>query len=360
MSFKNKFYKNLPTMNYTEPYYLLLALITSLAVAEKDCDCDVCARNPADFCDSSWLPYPNLNAALFGVDRPSLNPVPNDFISDPGIKSQIFQATFRDETGRFSQYDFVQSIDDLRCSSKFEEDIYSTFEELINGWSKMEESGFGIKSGPEVDITVGKPDVISASYTIPPKFTRSTSEKHEAETMQKHFDSDFGSVAHSRAECSIYRVIVNIHSPSLTFYSDFEAALLKIDAKARTGTIQDKRNEAINFINTYGTHYAAKSQMGSSIAFETRYTKEETASHSKEVLRDCSTKTGARVYGFQVEYDTSNCTDSLEDTTKGSDTTVKRTIQSTVGSYPAGSKGISDWSKQLQDMAKEGKTNIDT
>ena len=104
---------------------------------------NICQGNPAPFCDSTWLSYPNLNAAMFGVDLPSLNPVPNDFISEPGMRNQIFQATYRLETGIMAQYDFVQTIDDLRCTTKFDEHLYESFESLIDGWSEMEQTGFG-------------------------------------------------------------------------------------------------------------------------------------------------------------------------------------------------------------------------
>ena len=54
----------------------------------------------------------------FFVDGPSLTPMPQDFISEPGIRNQIFQSTFREEYGNMAQYDFIQTVDDLRCSSK--------------------------------------------------------------------------------------------------------------------------------------------------------------------------------------------------------------------------------------------------
>ena len=339
-------------------FYLMMGnpLNEALNVSTTKKSHSVCLGNAASFCDSTWLSYPNLNAALFGIDKPSLNPVPNDFISEPGMRNQIFQATWRDDSGAMAQYDYVQTIDDLRCATKFDEYIYSSFEDLINGWGLMEESGYGIRLGFETKLKV-KGGGVSASASIPPLFSRSQSKSHEAEEMEKHFNFEKGSVAHSRAECSIYRVLIDISNPQLTFYTGFSTALLKLDeaARDRDSTLYDQNRVGMQFVEKYGTHYAKSTQMGSAIAFETRYSGAETMDIEADKRKDCSTKTGARVFGFQTEKDKETCTDNLSDTTKGKDTDVKRTIMKTVGSFPAGAGSISDWSKQLQEMAKEGK-----
>ena len=243
----------------------------SLDVTLSKQDVNVCVGNSADFCESTWLSYPNLNAALFGIDMPSLNPVPNDFVAEPGVRAQIFQGTFRDETGSMTQYDFVQTIDELRCASKFDEYFFSTFEETIDGWSSFEQMG---KSTTAPSLTTEKGPV---SVSTPPLFSRSHSNSNEASGMEQHFNADQGSVAHSRAECSIYRVLIDIFNPSLKFYSGFESALLYIDTVVRNNrTADDKKEIGIWFVQQYGTHYARSSLMGSSMAFETRYDQTET------------------------------------------------------------------------------------
>ena len=42
---------------------------------------------------SSWEPLPNLRSALVGYDLPTGNPYASNFIEDPGLKKQIFNAT---------------------------------------------------------------------------------------------------------------------------------------------------------------------------------------------------------------------------------------------------------------------------
>ena len=329
----------------------------SLDVALTRKNIDVCLGNEAPFCDSTWLSYPNLNAAMFGVDLPSLNPVPNDFISEPGMRNQIFQATYRLETGIMSQYDFVQTIDDLRCTTKFDEHLYESFESLIDGWSEMEQTGFGTNFDLKADLNFNYKGV-GGSISIPPLFSRSQSKRHEAEGMAKLFNNEKGSVAHSRAECSIYRVVIDINNPTLAFYSGFANALLEIDDTARRGSPQDKTQAGIRFIERFGTHYAKSTQMGSAIAFETRYTGSETRNVDEGKRKDCSTLSGSRVFGFQVEQDKSGCNGTLGDTATEKDIKWKREIMKTIGSFPAGAISITDWSKQLQDMAKAGKSMI--
>ena len=345
---------NLPTLPLARHNGNQLIGTQSLDVGLTQKKINICQGNPADFCDSTWLSYPNLNAAMFGVDLPSLNPVPNDFISEPGMRNQIFQATYRDYNEAMAQYDFVQTIDDLRCTTKFDEHIYESFESLIDGWSEMEQSGFGTNFDLKAKFNFDYKGV-GASISIPPLFSRSQSKRHEAEGIAKLFKTEQGSVAHSRAECSIYRVVIDINNPTLKFYSGFANALLEIDYIARLGTNPDKTQAGIKFIERFGTHYAKTTQMGSAIAYETRYTGLETTNVDKGKRRDCSTLSGSRVFGFQVEQDKSGCNGTLDDTTLGNDIGVKRTIMKTIGSFPAGAKSITDWSKQLQDMAKKGK-----
>ena len=51
----------------------------------------------SDKCDNTWTPIDNLEAALVGYDLPSGNPFASDFIEDPGLKKQIFNATIPSE-----------------------------------------------------------------------------------------------------------------------------------------------------------------------------------------------------------------------------------------------------------------------
>ncbi len=44
-------------------------------------------------CDTSWAPIENMESALVGYDLPTGNPFASEFIEDPGLRKQIFNAT---------------------------------------------------------------------------------------------------------------------------------------------------------------------------------------------------------------------------------------------------------------------------
>ena len=171
-----------------------------------DKPCSTCTSE-VDYCDPTWLSYPNLNAALVGLDLPSLNPMPDDWVHEPGVRHQIFQAVEKEAYGNMAQYDYLVTVDNLRCTSSFEQYLFSTFDEAVDHWSKFISSGYNLQVGNEVKVAAGKGG-FKIGTTIPPLFTRGSSKSKDASGMKKHFESEGGSVAHTRAECSIYMVKV--------------------------------------------------------------------------------------------------------------------------------------------------------
>ena len=159
------------------------------------------------YCDSTWLQYENLNAALFGLDLPSLHPMPLDWLDEPGVRGQIFQATYREEDGSMNQYDYLETVNNLRCTASFEEYLFTNFEQTIDQWTKFTSSAYNLQLTPEVEVE-GTYKGVTVGTTIPPLFTRGSSESNDVSAMERHFKSDEGSVAHTRAECAMYRVKV--------------------------------------------------------------------------------------------------------------------------------------------------------
>ena len=164
--------------------------------------CEVCVKE-SRYCESTYLQYPNLKAALLGLDLPSLNPNPKDHINEPGIRLQIFQPTSRSKDGDMVQYDYLETRRCLKCEANYDEYVFSSFEETIDNWSKFVSSGYDLIL--DIQTKIKSP----VSLTIPPLFSRSWSTTDKTDGMKSHFDSDGGSVAHTRAECAIYCVTVN-------------------------------------------------------------------------------------------------------------------------------------------------------
>ena len=131
--------------------------------------CTVCTNN-VEYCDPTWLPEPNLNYALRGIDITMKRPMPLKPEGDPSFKGLVFNSVFRDtEFGNMQPYDFIHLNDILVCTDEFEEESWKTMDEYIYGTSKshMQDWSLGFK-GPEVEFTVGVDDIFGMTITPPP------------------------------------------------------------------------------------------------------------------------------------------------------------------------------------------------
>ena len=101
----------------------------------------------------------------------------------------------------------------------------------------------------------------------------------------------------------------------------------------------------ISFIKTYGTHYAKSTIMGIGVDFETRYNEKETLNNNKQTRDECSTRSGGiNLFGLSTSSTNTECTGTLQDTTRGNNTRLQRFISNTYGTLPAnrGSGGSND------------------
>jgi hypothetical protein len=120
-------------MRLTLGLLLMAALLHSSQSSLKT----FCLKSEAD-CDSSWSPIENIDAALVGYDLPTANPFASDFIEDPGLRKQIFNATvpsinndgksdgFRLESG-------ISAREYLMCDGHFKTKIATS----ISGYKKV-------------------------------------------------------------------------------------------------------------------------------------------------------------------------------------------------------------------------------
>ena len=63
-----------------------------------------------------------------------------------------------------------------------------------------------------------------------------------------------------------------------------------------------------NFVNEFGTHYAAITELGTKLTIERRYSAKERASASAGEMSECNTLVGSKIFGFQTEMARHNCT----------------------------------------------------
>ena len=63
-----------------------------------------------------------------------------------------------------------------------------------------------------------------------------------------------------------------------------------------------------NFVNEFGTHYAAITELGTKLTIERRYSAKERASATTGEMAECNTLVGSKIFGFQTEMARHNCT----------------------------------------------------
>ena len=229
-------------------------------------------------------------------------------------------------------------------------------DDAIRGWTQSSSSGYDLQIGNVVN-TEEEISGVKLTQTIPPFFTAGSSQNYETDGMERHFNIEKGSVANTKAVCRLYRVNIDIGDSSLTLHPGFVDSLRRLDEAAKIGSINQKK-ECKDFIRKYGTHYASETVMGTSFTMETRYSGEETKTHTKEQLKYCHTKSGFTIFGIQFEENKETCAKSLQDTTKGTAKYVERFTSTFLGSFPAvGENGkitLQSWSQQLQDKWNKG------
>ena len=107
----------------------------------------------------------------------------------------------------------------------------------------------------------------------------------------------------------------------------------------------DREREFKRFINEFGTHYASKSEMGTKLTIERRYSAKERATSDVNDLKNCNTLAGAKIFGLQTEQSHLHCKNKALTGNDIQSDSVDRMIITTYGSFIA--KSLAEWSKQV-------------
>jgi len=324
----------------------------SKSVEMKTSTCNVCV-NGADYCDPTWLAEPNLNRALLGIDLAKRRPMPKNPEGDPSYPGGIiFNSAFRNTgEGNMKPFPFIHLTNRPICNDDFEESSWDTLEEFLKGSTKSSTSGSSIGyTGPKVTVSA-KYEGIGVSAKIPPNSASDGGGSSDSSSkMSFFFNHERGSISHSKLKCSLYEVFVDIDDSSLSLHHSFIEAIKSIDSAI---TDDEKDYAMTSLISKFGTHYAKNTVMGIGVDFETRYTEGETMNHDKQTRNYCSSHSGGFSFlGFGKKDHSTKCTGSLEDTTQGDNTAVKRFTLTTYGTLVTGTD-IADWSKTVLDMWKD-------
>jgi len=309
--------------------------------------CDICVSGAA-YCDPTWLPRPNLNRALLGIDIAKKHSMPTNPEINPSVKNRIFSSTYRNkETGGMDYFHFISFTDKLACRGVYDTQSWDTMDKFIQGSAKSTMSDWNIGyTGPKATISVGE-DGIGASITPPPNFANEgDGTSGRSSKMEAFFHHERGSVSHTKLKCSTYEVSVNINHPNLKLEAGFIEAIKKIDAST---TDQEKSNAMHEFISMFGTHYAKKTIMGIGADFETRYNEEETLNYDSNTRNECSSHSGGfRIFGIGKRTSSSKCKGLSDDATTGDNTKVERFVSTTYGTLIQ-AESLSSWGAKVAD-----------
>ena len=89
--------------------------------------------NGADYCDPTWLPGPNLNRALLGIDLAKRGPMHKDPDGDPSYPGGIiFNSVYRNiEQGDMNPFNFIHLTNRPICHDQFEEYSWETLDKAL-------------------------------------------------------------------------------------------------------------------------------------------------------------------------------------------------------------------------------------
>ena len=301
------------------------------------------------YCDPNHIAYPNLEEAMRGYDVPMGDPNPGQGMTDPGIRNQIFSPMIRNIDGYYQlNTRFITANHQIKCDATWTSHVYDNFQEYIEGKTRASTTGLGIEVGPSIQADVGANQVLSgqsrlgASMSLPPLFSRSWSTTQDVENIRDFFQREKGSIVVTEALCLTNKVDIAYYSAKV-FVEPFIDAVKALHLATKDPDM--RIIEFKRFVNEFGTHFSSKSEMGTKLTIERRYSQKERADVNKSELKSCNTLAGAKVFGLQTEEGLFKCShQNLMDNQRPSEKT-ERMIVTTYGSFVAHS--LAEWSKQV-------------
>ena len=206
-------------------------------------------------------------------------------------------------------------------------------------------TGVNLQIGVEREITAGvsiKVFKASTKATIPPPFTRAWGDSRGMEKLETFFSKKKGLVILSMGLCYSYEIQLDTHFLP-PFTKPFKYALKDLH-KASFGSLALKTTQFIKFIRQYGTHFTIKTKLGAQFVHETRYSGEVRRQFSADKLRACSHVQGSKIFGIQIEKDSSKCSSSDKNQLDAMSRGNVEEIIVTKGSRPT---DIKNWATQV-------------
>ena len=316
------------------------------------------------YCDKMWLPKPNLDAGLFGINIAQRDYIPSGIPTNHATKGRIFASTYREDTMNMALYDYITYTDDISCDIDFITESWSTLQSYIKGTSDFSQSeiNLGFSDQGAISKYFKFADKLGSNPMNPPAFSASvgSGSSESNSNLEYFFNHEHGSIARSSAKCQIYPMWVDVKGADVTLYSNFIQAIRAIDKAYQIYESENCTDNSVleaevkSFIQEYGTHYAASSKMYIGVEFEHRYTESETKEFTKTRRKECSSSVGGFDILGLIKYDESSkaCTKDFSKDTFEEGSVIERFKSRSFGTIPKG-KSLNEWAagamEQLND-----------
>ena len=201
-----------------------------------------------------------------------------------------------------------------------------------------------LQIGVERDISAGiniKGVEASSSFTIPPPFQRGWRDSENMGKLRSFFSQKKGMVTISVGICLSYQLrLQQYRYPPFT--DSFKNAIQDLYS-AVWKSHPDQEQAFKKFINEFGTHFLVHTVLGAEFIHETKYSGDVRRHYNVDTLKECSQVAGSKIFGIQVEQDTSKCTATDQKKLGGRSSADVEDIVITRGSRPT---DIKDWATQ--------------
>jgi len=231
-----------------------------------------CSRNSITNAVQSWNGFDITKADIWNND-----------ITRTGSKGQIFDA--RCDNGF---YDFATVQRAMACQASFQTKVVTTLKDYLDERSGSDEWGTSFSREQSAEATI-KGITIGMDTSLSFKTRKST----EFEESKHFFETTRGEIALSDIRCGLLEAQIYTHSMRPKFMRPFIQHLAIVDSLlgGRTsGFTTEQENEMAKFVDTFGTHFAEKTQLGARLMIEERFNQRSTTTTAYNMRGECNSK----------------------------------------------------------------------
>lgn len=295
------------------------------------------------YCDPGYEPYANIVAAMVGYNLIKGNPYSTTVNQDPGFETAyIFAPIGADHNRRYALHSGITVRQVRKCNLVTNSRTVSSFSQYRNRIVKSKVTGSSFSSNPpiELEADVG---ILNASTTIKSIYESSFEASEESQKNAEFFKRMEGLLSVNDAKCAEYSLQISKWNPP-PFSDTFKRGLLKLNEVVAAGDDDAISTYFYQFLNEFGTHYLTHATMGSRLAIERRYTRDEYANSGISGIDKCNKdRMGVNLF-FSYSKSSTDCTSFQSTTLDSVDSDIQRESVTSFGSKPA--SDLYKWASQ--------------